>query len=95
VGSASPLLRAGPERPRHSRGEPLSGTRKIEYDERFTDPKSLENKPYQGASAMIKEGTQAPGFKLKDHLGREISLEQLKGKRNLMLLFYPLDWTPT
>lgn len=44
---------------------------------------------------MIKEGTRAPGFKLKDHLGREISLEQFKGSRHVMLLFYPLDWTPT
>ena len=49
----------------------------------------------QGAPNMIKEGTQAPGFKLKDHLGREISLEQFRGKRHVMLLFYPLDWTPT
>jgi peroxiredoxin len=49
----------------------------------------------QGVPQMIKEGTQAPGFKLKDHLGREISLDQFKGARHVMLLFYPLDWTPT
>jgi peroxiredoxin len=44
---------------------------------------------------MIKEGTKAPSFTLKDHLGREISLGRFKGERNVMLLFYPLDWTPT
>jgi hypothetical protein len=49
----------------------------------------------EGVPRMIKEGTRAPGFKLKDHLGREISLQQFQGKRHVMLLFYPLDWTPT
>ena len=44
---------------------------------------------------MIAEGTAAPGFKLNDHLGREISLEQFAGRRHVMLLFYPLDFTPT
>ena len=44
---------------------------------------------------MIQEGTEAPTFTLKDHLGREISLEEFRGKRHVMLLFYPLDWTPT
>ncbi len=44
---------------------------------------------------MIAVGTEAPGFSLPDHLGRTIALEQFKGKRNVMLLFYPLDFTPT
>jgi peroxiredoxin len=44
---------------------------------------------------MIDVGATAPGFALKDHFGREVSLESFKGKRHVMLLFYPLDWTPT
>ena len=44
---------------------------------------------------MIAEGTQAPGFSKKDHFGRQISLDQFQGKKHVMLLFYPLDWTPT
>jgi len=44
---------------------------------------------------MIELGTKAPAFKLKDHLGREIALESMRGTRHVMLLFYPLDWTPT
>lgn len=44
---------------------------------------------------MIATGKRAPAFKLKDHLGREIGLEQLLGKCHVMLLFYPLDFTPT
>lgn len=44
---------------------------------------------------MINVGSKAAPFKLKDHLGREIELTQFSGKRHVMLLFYPLDFTPT
>jgi peroxiredoxin len=44
---------------------------------------------------MIAVGQKAPGFTLKDHLGREITLGKLLGNRHVMLLFYPLDFTPT
>jgi peroxiredoxin len=40
-------------------------------------------------------GSAAPGFVLKDHFGRTVDLARFKGKRNVMLVFYPLDWTPT
>ena len=46
-------------------------------------------------SQMIATGKKAPGFSLPDHLGRKLSLDQFAGKRNVMLLFYPLDFTPT
>ena len=44
---------------------------------------------------MIAEGTKAPGFTMNDHFGRSISLGSFAGKHNVMLLFYPLDFTPT
>ena len=44
---------------------------------------------------MIAVGAQAPAFSLSDQFGRTISLEQFAGKRHVMLLFYPLDFTPT
>jgi peroxiredoxin len=44
---------------------------------------------------VISAGDKAPDFKLKDQFGREVTLAQFAGKRNVMLLFYPLDWTPT
>lgn len=44
---------------------------------------------------MIAVGSEAPNFSLPDHLGRTITLDQFKGQRNVMLLFYPLDFTPT
>ena len=39
--------------------------------------------------------TTAENFALNDHFGRSIELEQFRGKANVLLLFYPLDWTPT
>lgn len=44
---------------------------------------------------MIAVGERAPDFTLADHLGRTVSLAQFAGRRHVMLLFYPLDWTPT
>jgi peroxiredoxin len=46
-------------------------------------------------TAMITAGQKAPNFGLPDHLGRTITLDQFAGKRNVMLLYYPLDFTPT
>jgi peroxiredoxin Q/BCP len=46
-------------------------------------------------SQMITAGKKAPAFSLPDHLGRTIALERFAGRRNVMLLFYPLDFTPT
>ena len=44
---------------------------------------------------MIQIGEKGPTFKLEDHLGRTVDLQDLLGKGNVMLLFYPLDFTPT
>lgn len=44
---------------------------------------------------MIGENTAAPDFTLQDQFGRGISLAQFKGKRHVLLFFYPLDFTPT
>ena len=45
---------------------------------------------------MIAVGKQAPDFELISHLGKKnFSLSQFKGQKNVMLVFYPLDWTPT
>ena len=44
---------------------------------------------------MIAMGEAAPSFVLKDQFGREVHSEQFRDKHHVMLLFYPLDWTPT
>ena len=45
---------------------------------------------------MIEVGKEAPDFELASHLGgTKFTLGQFKNKKNVMLVFYPLDWTPT
>lgn len=42
---------------------------------------------------MIESGRKAPDFTLPDHSGREVSLSDYQGRR-LLLVFYPLDFSP-
>ena len=42
---------------------------------------------------MIEAGTKAPDFSLPDHQGNEVSLADFAG-RKLILVFYPLDFSP-
>jgi peroxiredoxin Q/BCP len=44
---------------------------------------------------MIEVGAKAPDFTLESHLGVPFRLSDYLGKRHVMLVFYPLDWTPT
>lgn len=44
---------------------------------------------------MIKVGEKAPDFRLPDQFGGEFHLADHIGRHNVLLLFYPLDWTPT
>jgi peroxiredoxin len=45
-------------------------------------------------AAEIQVGATAPDFTLKDQDQKEFKLSELKGKRNVVLAFYPLDWSP-
>ena len=42
---------------------------------------------------MLQQGTKAPGFELSSEDGENISLQDFKGK-NLIIAFYPADWSP-
>ncbi|MBI1848745.1 MAG: peroxiredoxin [Planctomycetes bacterium] len=43
---------------------------------------------------MIQVGKPAPDFTLKNQDGQEVKLSQFKGKNNVVLAFYPLDFSP-
>ncbi len=43
---------------------------------------------------MVNIGSKAPDFTLEATGGRRFSLSDFKGKKNVILFFYPLDWTP-
>ena len=42
----------------------------------------------------LKVGDVAPDFTLKAHGGRTVTLSEFRGKKNVFIAFYPLDWTP-
>jgi peroxiredoxin len=45
--------------------------------------------------AIIANGSDAPAFSLDSHLDTKVSLSDFAGKKNVLLVFYPLDFTPT
>jgi peroxiredoxin len=45
-------------------------------------------------SMAISVGAAAPDFTLKDQNQKEVKLSDFKGKKNVVLVFYPLDWSP-
>ena len=42
----------------------------------------------------IKEGNKAPDFTAIDQNGKKVKLSSFKGKKNVVLYFYPKDMTP-
>jgi peroxiredoxin Q/BCP len=56
----------------------------------------LASSQYQGAEFMAfpKTGNLAPAFSLKNQDGKTISLKDFKGKKNVVLYFYPKASTP-
>ncbi len=53
-------------------------------------------KPAPGGihNAETKVGDQAPEFELYDATGSLIALSDYRGKKNVVLAFYPAAWTP-
>ena len=46
-------------------------------------------------TSKLKVGDQAPDFELPGHRGSEtFRLSNYRGKKNVVIVFYPLDWTP-
>ena len=43
---------------------------------------------------MLKEGNKAPEFSGKNQDGKPVKLSSFKGKKNVILYFYPKDMTP-
>src|ERR1700678_200411 len=42
----------------------------------------------------ISVGAAAPDFTLKDQSQKEVKLSEFQGKKNVVIVFYPLDWSP-
>ena len=41
----------------------------------------------------IAVGSAAPDFTLKDQNQKEVKLSDFKGKKNVVMVFYPFDWS--
>lgn len=52
-----------------------------------------DHKPID-SELKVERGGQAPGFSLPSVRGPQISLEQYRGKKNVVLSFVPAAWTP-
>ena len=44
---------------------------------------------------QLKPGDIAPDFTLPSTIGDKVTLSHYRGKKNVLLLFYPLDFSPT
>src|ERR671924_1280631 len=42
----------------------------------------------------LAEGAAAPDFTMRDREGKTIKLSELRGKKNIVVYFYPKDFTP-
>jgi peroxiredoxin Q/BCP len=43
---------------------------------------------------MLQPGDPAPDFEVKDHQGRTVRLSDFKGRKDVLLWFYPKADTP-
>lgn len=42
----------------------------------------------------IQVGEKAPEFTLPSHLDQKVTLSRYRGKKNVVVAFFPLAWTP-
>lgn len=56
-------------------------------------PSALE-KPAKPEKVEIKVGDKAPDFSLRNQDQIKISLSEFKDKKNVIIVFYPMDFTP-
>lgn len=45
--------------------------------------------------ALIAAGATAPDFTLDSHLEEPVTLSDFRNEKNVLLISYPLDFTPT
>ncbi len=43
---------------------------------------------------LLKTGQEAPDFVLPSHLGQSVRLSDYRGRKNVVLAFFPMAWTP-
>ena len=59
-------------------------------DQNEAAPKAAEAPPAQAGAPV---GSQAPDFSVTDEAGNTVALSHHRGKRPVLLAFYPMDFT--
>jgi mycoredoxin-dependent peroxiredoxin len=62
---------------------------------RVFDKMVAQFKPLGGKNMAITVGQTAPDFALQNQDKKEVKLSDFAGKKNVVLVWYPLDWSPT
>lgn len=57
-----------------------------------TQKTPTQNKPKSAGS--VKVGDIAPDFEMRNQAQLNVSLSEFKGKKNVVVVFYPADFTP-
>lgn len=50
--------------------------------------------PKTARASELAPGAKTPDFTLPDHSGKDVKLSSFRGKKNVVLVFYPGDMTP-
>jgi peroxiredoxin len=73
------------------------GSRRLGYHELRLEQRghlSIARERKRRIGMAISVGTEAPDFSLKDQNQKDVKLSDFRGKKNVVIVFYPLDWSP-
>src|SRR3984885_8447076 len=65
-----------------------------EYSKAIEDFESFSRQRTRRMGMAISVGAAAPDFSLKDQNQKDVKLSDFRGKKNVVIVFYPLDWSP-
>jgi len=54
----------------------------------------MDSKANEGRMTTLEQGDWAPDFSLTDLEGNNIKLSDFRGRKNVVVYFYPKDFTP-
>jgi peroxiredoxin len=74
-------------------GYPAPGGEESSFEKIANLYKSAPGMEGKAENEGLEVGSPAPDFTLQDANGKPVSLSEFRGK-NVMLVFYPLDWSP-
>jgi hypothetical protein len=72
---------------------PFRWNLKLRHSEKtITQPPTTVSPDWR--SGALKIGQLAPDFELENHIGQKVRLSSYRRRCNVVLVFFPLAWTP-